>query len=208
MNKADFNEFLQDAELNIETTGRNDKFSDDHHFPYEPTSYSVLKRLAESGYILQDDCLIDYGCGKGRVPFYMCHKVGCKAVGIEMMDEFLNLANDNLRKFEEAKKHAKLVGKISFVKSNAEEYEVPDDATCFFFFNPFSIEIMRKVLSKILDSYYANPRRMRLFFYYPQDEYVAFFMTVDEMQFVDEIDCQDLFEEKTKRNVVMVFEIF
>ena len=29
---------------------------------------------------------------------------------------------------------------------------------------------------------------MRLFFYYPQDEYVAFLMGVDELDFVDEID--------------------
>ena len=89
----------------------------------------------------------------------------------------------------------------------AEVYEVPKDATCFFFFNPFSIEIMRCVMNRLLDSYYEHPRRMKLFFYYPQDEYVAFLMGVNELDFVDEIDCGDLFSEKDDRNRVVIFEL-
>ena len=63
-----------------------------------------------------------------------------------------------------------------------------------FFFNPFSVEILRKVLAKIEDSYYENPREIQLFFYYPSDEYISELMTVDILSFVDEIDCRDLFE--------------
>ena len=48
---------------------------------------------------------------------------------------------------------------------------------------------------------------MRLFFYYPQDEYVAFLMGVDELDFVDEIDCVDLFAENDDRNRVLIFEL-
>ena len=38
-----------DKKLNISTCGRDDSASDEHHHPYEPTPYSVLERLAESG---------------------------------------------------------------------------------------------------------------------------------------------------------------
>ena len=48
-------------------------------------------------------------------------------------------------------------------------------------------------MGRILDSYYANLREMQLFFYYPTDEYISYMMTVDELMFVDEIDCKDLF---------------
>lgn len=45
-----------------------------------------------------------------------------------------------------------------------------------------------------------HARTMRLFFYYPQDEYVAFLMGVD-------IDRVDLFAENDDRNRVLIFEL-
>ena len=40
-----------DKLLHIRTTGRDDSHSDQYRYPYEPTPYSVLERLANSGYI-------------------------------------------------------------------------------------------------------------------------------------------------------------
>ena len=45
------NEQQWDKKLKINTIGRDDSHADDFHFPYEPTPYSVLERLAESAYI-------------------------------------------------------------------------------------------------------------------------------------------------------------
>ena len=66
-----------DRKLNIQTIGRDDSAADAYHHPYEPTPYSVLERLAESGYIDQDNVVVDYGCGKGRVGSFsiMCWAV-------------------------------------------------------------------------------------------------------------------------------------
>ena len=198
--KENFDEFLIDAKLHIDTTGRDERYSDTYRYPYEPTAYGVLERIAESGYITKDDYLIDYGSGKGRVPIYFNDLVGCRATGIEMMEQFFLLAEKNQQSYRKK-------NEVSFVKTTAEVYDVPKDATCFFFFNPFSIEIMRCVMNRLLDSYYEHPRRMKLFFYYPQDEYVAFLMGVNELDFVDEIDCGDLFSEKDDRNRVLIFEL-
>ena len=52
---------------------------------------------------------------------------------------------------------------------------------------------------------YQNPREILLFFYYPSDEYVGWLMTVDELMFVDEIDCRDLFEGENGRERILVF---
>ena len=194
-----FDEFLIDAKLHIDTMGRDDKYSDTYRYPYEPTTYAVLERIAESGYITKDDLLIDYGSGKGRVPIYFNDKVGCSAIGIEMMEEFFDAAEKNRENYRKK-------NEVSFVKTTAEVFSVPEDATCFFFFNPFSIEILKCVMSRLLDSYYEHARIMRLFFYYPQDEYVSFLMSVDELNFVDEIDCVDLFAENDDRNRVLIFE--
>lgn len=88
---------------------------------------------------------------------------------------------------------------------NAENYVVPAEVDGVFFFNPFSVEILRKVLAKIEDSYYENPREIQLFFYYPSDEYISELMTVDILSFVDEIDCRDLFDGENPRERIMLF---
>ncbi len=40
-----------DKRLQINTVGRDDTNSDEYRYPYEPTPYSVLERLASSGLI-------------------------------------------------------------------------------------------------------------------------------------------------------------
>ena len=188
-----------DKQLKIQTMGRDDSKEDTYHHPYEPTPYSVLERLAESEYITRDNILVDYGCGKGRVDFYLSAKVGCETIGIDFDERMIKKALQNNRSF---------VGKSKpeFLCISAENYEVKN-ADCFYFFNPFSIEILHSVLGKIIDSYYENPRPMTLFFYYPDEEYVAYLMTKDELMFVDEIECMDLFEGENERERILIFSL-
>ena len=68
------NDIKWDILLRIRTTGFDSSNSDMHHYPYEPTDYRVLERLAESGYINKRNVLVDYGCGKGRVDYYLSHE--------------------------------------------------------------------------------------------------------------------------------------
>ena len=189
----------KDKALKIQTMGRDDYKADDYHHPYEPTPYAVLERLAESGYITKDNLVIDYGCGKGRVGFYLAEEPGCRVIGIEYDERIYEAACRNLRSF---------AGKCKpeFVCVPAEQYPIVE-GDCFYFFNPFTVEILQSVIGKIIDSYYENPRRMQLFFYYPDMDYVAYLMTKRELMFADEIDCTDLFEGKNARERILVFEV-
>lgn len=188
-----------DKQLKIQTMGRDDSKEDTYHHPYEPTPYSVLERLVESEYITRDSILVDYGCGKGRVDFYLSAKVGCETIGIDFDERMIKKALENSKSF---------IGKRKpeFLSISAENYEV-GNADCFYFFNPFSIEILHSVFGKIIDSYYENPRPITLFFYYPDEEYVAYLMTKNELMFVDEIECIDLFEGENERERILIFEI-
>ena len=188
-----------DKQLKIQTIGRDDSKEDGYHHPYEPTPYTVLERLIESGYITKENIIVDYGCGKGRVDFYLSAQIGCQTIGIDFDERMIKKALENNRDF---------VGKRKpeFLHISAESYEITD-ADSFYFFNPFSIEILCSVLGKILESYYKNPRPMTLFFYYPDEEYVAYLMTKEELMFVDEIDCMDLFEGENQRERILIFEI-
>ena len=203
--KEDFEEYLIDAKLHIDTVGRNDNFSTDHLYPYEPTSYSVLDRLIESGYITAADQVLDYGCGKGRVPIYLNHKLGCRTIGVELMDGFFETAVKNTESYKKGRGPA-AEGDISLIHLSAQKYDIPSTVNRFYFFNPFSTEVFKSVMGKVIGSYYEKERRMLLFFYYPQDDYIAYVSGIDEIMFVDEIDCTDLFPEKDDRNRIMIYE--
>lgn len=189
-----------DKRLQIQTTGRDESGADQYHHPYEPTPYCVLERLADSGMIGKGDTVLDYGCGKGRVDFFLSYRTKANAVGIEY----------DARIYESALKNQKtaLSGqKVALRQANAETYEVEESVNRCFFFNPFSVEILHKVMARILESYYENPRELFLFFYYPADEYVSYLMTVDELEFYDEIECDDLFAGNDPRERILIFQI-
>lgn len=194
------NEQQWDALLKIKTTGRDDSHSDRYRFPYEPTPYSVLERLAGSGLIGKRNVLLDYGCGKGRVDFFLAYQVRCRCIGIEYDERIYGSACRN-------KDQAVSRSRVDFTHMRAEACPVPVTVDRIYFFNPFSIELLQKVIRHILDSYYEEPRTILLFFYYPSDEYLAQIMTVDEMVFYDEIDCRDLFEGNDSRERIVIFQI-
>ena len=189
-----------DKLLQIKTSGRDDSHSDEYRYPYEPTPYSVLERLAKSGLIWKKDVVVDYGCGKGRVDFFLSYETKAKTIGIEYDERIYQSALKN-------QSTAISRAKAEFVHTSAEAYDLPPEVNRCYFFNPFSVEILHKVMARILDSYYENPREVLLFFYYPSDDYIAYLMTVDELDFYDEIECDDLFEGNDRRERVLIFSL-
>lgn len=194
------NEEQWDKLLRIHTTGRDDSKADQFRYPYEPTPYSVLQRLANEGLIRKGDTLIDYGCGKGRVDFFLSYQTKCHTIGVEYDERLYEKAVEN-------KAGAAAAGRVSFELVDAVQFPMPEQVDCAYFFNPFSLEILQKVIARILESYYECPRKIRLFFYYPSDEYISYLMSVDELMFADEIPCVDLFEGKNLRERIVIFEM-
>ena len=189
-----------DKLLQIKTAGRDETNADEYHHPYEPTPYSVLERLANSGFFGKEDVVLDYGCGKGRVGFFLSYRTKAKTIGIEYDAQIYEGALQN-------RKSAVSKARADFLLANAEAYQVPPDVNRCYFFNPFSVEIFQKVMARILESYYDNPREIFLFFYYPSAEYIAYLMTLDELDFYDEIECDDLFAGKEMRERILIFQL-
>ncbi|MBQ3078080.1 MAG: class I SAM-dependent methyltransferase [Clostridia bacterium] len=198
------NEAAWDRKLKVSTCGEEAGQADRHRHPYEPTPYTVLARLAESGWIDASHTLVDYGCGKGRVAFYLHYTLGCRVIGVELDEGLWRQAEDNRARYPRPQG-------VSFVCRAAEEYEV-EEADCFYFFNPFSVEIFRAVLGRVMESWYRCPRRLRLFCYYPDDEYLRELLSGRwgggvEVRFAGEIDCGDLFVGEDARERIVVFEM-
>ena len=189
-----------DKLLKIKTSGRDDTKSDCFRYPYEPTPYAVLERLANSGFIRKQDVVLDYGCGKGRVDFFLAYQTRAHCIGVEYDERIIAVAREN-------QNTAVSAGRVEILLGNAETFPVPQNINRIFFFNPFSVEILQKAMARILESYYETPRKMLLFFYFPSPEYISYLMTVDELSFYDEIDCSDLFEENKDREKIMIFQM-
>ena len=175
------NETQWDKLLKIKTTGRDDSHSDQYRYPYEPTSYMVLERLANSGLIRKNNTLIDYGTGKGRVCFYLSYQTRCKTIGVEYDERIYKGAADN-------KEVSVSASRTEFVLCSAEE-------------------ILQSVLARIYESYYENPREILLFFYYPSEEYISILMTQEQLIFYDEINTSDLFPGEDNREKILIFQV-
>ena len=154
--------------------------------------------MGKSGFFREGDVVLDYGCGKGRVGFFLSYRTKAQTRGIEYDDRIYESALENQKT---------TISRIKpdFVLTRAEEYVVPAEVNRCYFFNPFSVEILHKVMARIIESWYEATRDIFLFFYYPSDEFLAYLMSVDELEFYDEIECEDLFPGNDPRERVMIF---
>jgi len=166
-----------DGKLNISTESVDYSLEDDQNYGYDPTPYIVLERLVQLDLLNEDDVVVDYGCGMGRVGFFINSQVGCKVVGIDHSERLLEKANENLKSYGVSEG-------VVFIRAKAEEY-LPDGANCLYFFNPFSSHIFQKVLKRIEESYGNNPREILIFFYYSTIEYKLYLPTEPRLELMD-----------------------
>ena len=101
--------------------------------------------------------------------------------------------------------HAVSGSRVRFINKPAENFKVPDSVDRIYFFNPFSAEILLKVLARIRASWYSAPRTILLFIYYPSFGFRDA-LTADPILVPDrEIDCRDLFKNSDPREQILVF---
>lgn len=189
-----------DETIGVKTTGRDDSISDFVRFPYEPTDYCVLERLVASGYITKRNTVLDYGSGKGRVDFFLSFQTKCHSIGVEYNPRLYNRAMEN-------KKSALSGRRTEFVLMDASDYSVPSNVDRIFFFNPFSVEILKKVIKNIQESNKKNPREILLIFYYPSPQYETTLSEIPGLKKKEEINCNDLFNNSEKREKLLIMTL-
>lgn len=189
-----------DKLLKIKTSGRDDSNSDLINFPYEPTPYSVLEVLANSGYLSKLDTIIDFGSGKGRVDFYLAYYLKCNMIGVEYNERLFRRATTNQ---ETARSRAR----VEFVLTNAKDYIIPNNATALYFFNPFNVSILMEVINNLRNSIRINKRNVLLFFYYPSDNYLEYLEREIDIVHIEDLDCKELFSGNDNRERIAIYKI-
>ena len=178
--------------LNIKTTG--EKLWDTsitHYHPYQATDYSALDILFKFYNLESTDNIVDFGCGKGRLIFYINHYFKSRVTGVEMDENYYKDCLKNKETYLTS--HNTKASDIDFVCCYAQDYKIKHDENKFYFFNPFSIQIFRKIVKNILTSLEEHPRKVQLILYYPSEDYIYYLDNNTSFSLVDEIYLNEMY---------------
>ncbi|HOA81395.1 MAG TPA: SAM-dependent methyltransferase [Defluviitaleaceae bacterium] len=187
----------RDKLLGIKTVGIREWVNNNHYNRYEATPYKALDVLFENYKFIDINRVVDFGCGRGRVSFYLHNRFNLPVIGIEANNKTYEEALENKISYGLKTKHT--TAPVEFKCSLAQHYKIDKKDNCFYFFNPFSVHIFRKVVDNILHSAEKDCRKLDLILYYPTREYEEFlenstpFKIVDEIRIPGEIDKREKF---------------
>lgn len=180
--------------LNINTKqDRNAKreYSNNYH-PYEPTPYSALEELVKHHDISANDHVVDFGCGLGRLNFFLHYYFSPSVTGIEMNEDVYQKALHNLKNYH--KKTKTNIDRIQFYCGKAEDYSIRAEDNQFYFFNPFSVHIFRKVIHNIMKSHEQAQRHIFVVLYYSHEDYLFFLERETNFKLINEIQIPHHYE--------------
>jgi SAM-dependent methyltransferase len=130
---------------------------------YQPTRWTTLRRVLPRSAVHPSDVFVDFGSGMGRAVQQAAAYPFARVVGVEISDELNEIARANFdrnkRRFE--------CQRVEFVTSDAAGFQVPDDMTHAYMFNPFSGQTFEAVLGNIIASIDRAPRRLLLIYHGP-----------------------------------------
>lgn len=185
-----------DRSLGIRTVGiREWRESNVQYNRYEATPYKVLEVLCENYKFKDAYRVVDFGCGRGRVAFYLHNRLQIPVVGIEANPLTYEEALENKALYR--LKAQDIPAPIRFKYGLAQHFKIDEKDNCFYFFNPFSVQIFRKVVHNIMRSVAKHRRTVDLILYYPVREYKDFLRTTP-FEMINKIRVPDAHDKKEK----------
>jgi hypothetical protein len=120
---------------------------------YEPSSIAEWTLLMDKLRIdHRDFTFVDYGSGKGRVLMLAAEYPYRRILGVEFAESLDRIAHENIATLGADAE------RIETTLIDATEFELPPDPVVLYFFDPFELPVLRRVLARIVDSLESNPR--------------------------------------------------
>ena len=137
--------------LEITGTHRPDGIA---HIASDPDEFS--RALASVHIEHKDFVFVDLGSGKGRALLLALSFPFRRIVGVEFALEFHLIAQTNLLRFAAATNIN--VGRVTLIRDDATEFELPTEPLVIYLYNPFNDQVMKKVADRVLKSHIDHPR--------------------------------------------------
>ena len=130
---------------------------------YAPAPWKTLPYVIGLASLpVQGFTFVDIGCGKGKVLLSALQYPFARIAGVEYSPYLCQVAQKNVAA---ARLLRRRCTNVEITCADAVEYPVPEGPVIFFFANPFTDDLMERMLQNILSSYWTSPRPMYLIFY-------------------------------------------
>jgi SAM-dependent methyltransferase len=133
---------------------------------YEPSGWLDLQRILGKDEVSEEDVFIDFGSGKGRVVLAAARYPFRRVIGVELSEQLNRIARANV----EHVRSRVVCRDIELVTADAVDYEIPDDVTVAYFYNPFGGPVFATVIEGLLESVDRNPRLLRIIYRTPLED--------------------------------------
>lgn len=133
--------------------------------PYKASGRFFLRRALRPSEVRPSDVFIDLGSGKGRVVYLAARYRFARVIGVELSEELNAIARANLERL----RHKLKCQSIEIVTADLTDYEIPDDVTFIYMFNPLDGPLFSAMLNNVLASLDRRPRRLRLIYMNPEE---------------------------------------
>ena len=124
------------------------------------SSFGSFERVLAKMQIRSDDAIIDLGSGKGAALMIMANYPFRKIAGVEISRDLVEVAQNNLRKLE--------LTDICVHCSDGGKFLDLDDYNYIYMFNPFPCQVVRDVISNLIDSLSRKPRQISIIYINPK----------------------------------------
>jgi SAM-dependent methyltransferase len=141
-------------ELGVEGRGR---------MGYEGSHWIGVKHALARLDVTRDDVFADFGSGKGPAVLVAAGFPFKRAFGVELSEELTTLAQRNF----ERSRVKQVAGAVEFLTADVLEYELPDDLSVVYLYNPFTGLVFTRFVERLLQSVERTPRPMRVVYNYP-----------------------------------------
>jgi SAM-dependent methyltransferase len=149
------------------------------HSPYQPTDPALFREMMASlslegklgGKPVEFDrfTFVDIGSGKGRTLLMASEYPFRKIVGVELIAELHDAAQQNIRDYRSPTQRCV---QIEALCADACEFVFPETPLVLYFFNPLPEPGMRLVMARLEKSLAANPRPMWILYHNPLLEHL------------------------------------
>lgn len=145
---------------------------------YQPAGWMCLRRILPSREVTERDVFVDFGSGMGRMVLQAARYPFRKVIGVELAEPLHKVACENIDRH----RHRLCCPDIELVHADMLDYEIPEEVTVAFLYNPLRGKSFAALVERLLRSIEHNPRPLRIIYLNPVEEQTL--LSTDRIQHV------------------------